>query len=112
MRIILLFLGIIFLLVAVLFLVNLTGIMPISEYLKDRCTRYCHHSHCPHFEAKVEAKHSLALKIQPAYQNAIYALKHNSLNLSYAMINLLVFVIGFPVLILSLSFNLLRKWKK
>lgn len=83
--------------------------MPTDEYLSDQCTRYCHNSHCPHFEAKVVTKNALALKIQPAYQTAIRSLKFNPFGLSYTTINLLVFVFGFPVLIFL---NLWRLWKK
>ncbi|MEM8526723.1 MAG: hypothetical protein AAGG68_18935 [Bacteroidota bacterium] len=91
--------------------VNFTGKNPTHEYSKDHCTRYCHDRHCPHFKAKVVDKNSLALNIQPAYQTAIRALKYNPIGLSYTTINLLVFVLGFPVLIFFLSFNLWRKWK-
>lgn len=86
--------------------------MPTDEYLKDRYTRYCHNSHCLHFEKKVEAKNWLVLRMQPAYQTTIRALKYNSLGLSYTTINLFIFVIGFPALLFFLSFNLIRKWKK
>ena len=100
------------LLLTITYIINLTGIIPTDKYLSDQCTRYCHNSHCPHFESKVKAKNALALKIQPAYQTAIHSLKFNPFGLSYTTINLLVFVFGFPVLIFFLSFNLLRKWKK
>lgn len=110
MKALLFLFSLLLLLLAITYIINLTGIKPTNEYLSDQCTRYCHNSHCPHFEQKVEAKNSLALKIQPAYQTAIRALKQNPMGLSYTAINLLIFVVGFPALIFFLFFNLLRKW--
>ncbi|MEL6719899.1 MAG: hypothetical protein AAFP82_14395 [Bacteroidota bacterium] len=112
MRTILILTGIFLFLLVAMTAINLTGIIPTHEYLKEQCTRYCHDHHCIHFEAKLNTQDSFASKIQLTYQTTIQMLKHNPLGLSYQTINLLIFVIGFPLLIFLLSFNLIRKWKK
>jgi len=83
---------------------------PTTKYNSKLCTRICHDKGCKHFALKLKdktntswAKHSFSY-----YQKNIEWLKNNPLGLSYAQMNILVYVIIFPLLCLYLLIRLLK----
>jgi len=82
-----------------MFGVNRSGAKPSSKYDAKKCTRFCHNHQCLHFNNKLKTS------ILPP----INLLKNNTLNLSYQEINLLVYVLILPIILLILLYGIIRK---
>ena len=83
-----------------------------SKYNKEYCTWYCHNVTCLHFKASYN-KYPTDFKkrnkkIFDGYVNGLHG---NRLGLNYRNINLLVFIILYPVLGSFLLWNLIRRLK-
>ena len=72
--------------------INESSPKPEKEFMADKCSRYCHDHGCSH-----KPSDSVFNKI---YSSTIYHLKHNPLNLSYKEMNILVFIVLWPLLML------------
>ena len=83
---------------------------PTSKQLSQKCTRSCHNNGCKHFTLKLKDKtnNSWAVKNFSLYRENIKWLKNNPLGLSYAQMNILVYVVAFPLLCLYLLIRLLK----
>lgn len=71
------------------------------EYLPDQCSRYCHDHACPHAD--------LSPRQQQLYAANLSWLTNNPFGLSYQAVNLLIYVLLLPFLILFFLWTLLRK---
>lgn len=85
-------------------LVNQLSPSPTPFYIKEQCSRYCHDKGCPHFQTNVKEGNRITLFFHAYHENVIQLLKNNPFGVSYKMMNILVFVIFFPFLILSLLY--------
>ena len=85
--------------------VNECSPSPTHAYDKIDCTRYCHDKGCPH-AADFRQDHP---QLSRYYAANIQWLKKNPLGLSYQAINLLLYVIIAPLLMLLLFWGLIRK---
>jgi len=76
----------------------------------ELCTRACHNSHCSHFALKLKDANYDAIpkRYFSSYQKTMYWLKHNPFGLSYATMNILVYVVLFPLLFIVLLWKLLQ----
>ena len=88
--------------------VNMLSPKPTNQLDPGRCTRYCHSVTCPHVKPALQQK-GFTQFLWKRYQNQILWLRHNPLGLSYRDMNLLYYVVGYPVVILLLIWGLLRK---
>ncbi|MBC7861382.1 MAG: hypothetical protein IAF38_00325 [Bacteroidia bacterium] len=97
----------------IVILVNSFSPQATFSYKKENCTRYCHNNGCPHFEKKMAdvKPGSLKSKAFDFYCWNIEALKNNPLDLSYAEMNILVYVLFFPLSSVFLFRFLVRKKK-
>ena len=80
------------------------------SYASDRCTWHCHDKGCSHFLAN-QAQQVFPAGFYRLYTSNIQWLKDNPLHLSYREMNILVYVILFPILLLGLLWGLFRKRK-
>ncbi len=90
--------------IILMIMVNETSPAPSSQLDQSACTRYCHNHGCPHgtlsgWQAKV-------------YAANINWLKANPFGLSYQQMNLLLYVILFPLMIVFALWSLIRKRRK
>ena len=83
-------------------IVNETARKPSDKFEKEYCTRACHNHGCKH----IEWNNKTILKM---YSANIRWLKHNPLGISYKEMNVLLYVVLVPLLILLLIWNLMRK---
>ncbi|MEO0471599.1 MAG: hypothetical protein AAF206_18360 [Bacteroidota bacterium] len=76
-----------------------------------KCSRFCHDRYCPHWKDSTQSVKSGSFYdlAQQAYDTNILWLRHNGLGLSYAEMNILVYLILFPILSLLLLWGLIRK---
>ncbi|MEO1450525.1 MAG: hypothetical protein AAFV07_13435 [Bacteroidota bacterium] len=81
---------------------------PVNKLISARCTRYCHTVECPHVKPAL-ARAGLPRQLWKRYTEQINWLAQNPLGLSYRDMNLLYYVIGYPVVLLLLGWGLLRK---
>lgn len=86
--------------ILLMILINESSEKNTHKFLKEKCTRHCHNISCKH--------HNTTGFKNYLYQKNILLLKQNNLGLSYKQVNILVYVIGFPLIILLLFFNLIR----
>lgn len=84
-------------------IVNESSPSPTSQRL-EVCSRYCHDHGCPHFGQAATPTWMLIL-----HDAHIHWFKNNPFGLSYQHFNLLVYVGIYPVLLLFLWWNLIRK---
>ncbi len=92
-------------------IINEISSSPSSTYSSKECTRICHNSGCKHFYEKLKNvdETSLAITNFSLYKKNIKWLKNNPFGLSYAEMNLLVYVILFPLISILLLIRLLKK---
>lgn len=78
--------------------------------IKNYCTRACHNKGCTHFNKKRlnKKQNTFVTKHYNTYKNNIIWLKNNPFGLSYVQINLLLYVIVFPIASLYLLWRLLK----
>ncbi len=96
-------------------LVNETSGPPTEKYRRDRCTRYCHSVGCLHTVEKYKDGSSpYGKSAEQVYNTAIAWLGNKETGMNYREMNLLVFVLGMPLLMSILLWELIRKdrWKK
>lgn len=78
---------------------------PTAARVAGRCTRYCHDHACPHVTpVNSPAYH----RLRPLYEFTIRALASGGSGAAYVMANLLVFVVVIPLLLLRLTYAVLR----
>ena len=82
--------------------------VPSSELNIVKCTRYCHNNVCEHF-VRDQNENRISPVIVNAYTQNINWLKDNPFGLSYQHINLVLYVLIGPLLILLLFWGVLRK---
>ena len=100
--------------VLMMFVVNKQGQVPTNQYNVEECTRYCHNVACPHFKRNFDTYQNqlpIAKSFRETYWGNIRALKQNAIGLSYQQINLLIYIIGFPMLTSLLTWGAFRKGK-
>lgn len=96
----------------ILVLVNASHPKPSHNYQADKCTRYCHDKKCMHFEQKrmlLQQKSKSWVLMYKIYKKNIALLHENRLGLSYYAINLLIYAIGFPLIMTVLLWGAIRK---
>ena len=86
----------------VMIIINETAPKPTTVFQVERCTRYCHNHPCRHVS-------EIAPTIQKLYKANIIWLKNNPLGVSYKFMNLIVYVLTYPLLIIGLSWLAFRK---
>ncbi len=112
MKRLLFFLSILLLPIVLMVWVNAVGGSPSHERQEQRCTRYCHDKGCVHHKRQLDSESSnWTLFLHELYQQNIQLLKHNPFGLGYAEMNILIYVILFPLIISLLSWGLIRKRK-
>lgn len=104
-----------------LLMIIVNSIMGTShhKFEEKRCTRYCHDKGCIHYVDKnrrnsiqgVNSNYTLRLQnwVEKIYMKNIELLHHNRMGLSYAVANILIYVIIIPFLCALLLWNLIRK---
>jgi len=96
--------GLILFSLAVIITVNETSPLPTRELSQKNCTRHCHDKGCIHYQEEEVSPFLLSV-----YKQNIYWLKQNPFGLSYKEMNLLLYVIIAPFLIIVLLWGLIRK---
>jgi hypothetical protein len=96
-------------LVSFLFVVNWLAPKPQNSFNPEQCTRYCHNLGCKHSQS--DEGNQFAKSARKLYFDNIRLLKNNGLGLTYKEMNLLVYVISYPILVLLLFWNVLPKNK-
>jgi len=85
---------------------------PTHRYLPTQCTRYCHDNGCPHAARKYEhSKSSMVGWARKIYTGNMRLLRGNSLGMHYSHINILIYVILFPLLFAILLWGAIKKSK-
>lgn len=89
------------------------NISPTYAIDQNHCTRACHNKGCIHFNKKMLNKHeqNFVTKHFETYKKNIQWLKNNPFGFSYVEMNLLLYVILFPVLSLFLFWKLIQQKK-
>ncbi len=88
-------------------IVNESSEEPTTTYTKGKCTRACHNNLCKHF---IELNDdNIVKKNFNIYKKNINWLKNNPFGLSYASMNILVYVILFPLFSSILIWRILKK---
>ena len=90
----------------IVFVINFFAPSPSHEHQEERCTRYCHDHFCPHFIQQQAQPSSLSYRL---YSANVHWLKNNPFGLAYRDINLWLYVVLAPMLMLLLLFLALRK---
>jgi hypothetical protein len=95
----------------IVIVVNETNKTPSTLVNKTQCTRACHNTGCIHFNAKLKDNNesSFVTRHYSTYKKNIIWLKNNPFNLSYVQINLLLYVILFPIISIVLLWRLIKK---
>jgi hypothetical protein len=90
-----------------LILVNTFSPQPGSLKDANKCSRYCHNKGCVHFEKKMNRENSSFLSTGAFrfYRWNISALKNNFLGLSYRDMNLFLYVIFLPGIMIILCWT-------
>jgi len=79
------------------------------QYVKEYCTWYCHDITCPHWKISYKKEPTEIKKIhKDIFDWHITSLHKNPLKLNYGAINLLVFLVGYPVIGGLLVWNLIK----
>ena len=100
--------------ITIMVIVNVTSSSPTDQYIKERCTRYCHNKGCPHFRknfSTYQDESPFFRSLHQLYWANIKALKQNGLGLTYQEVNLLLYVVIFPCVTVLLTWGALRKQK-
>ncbi len=87
---------------------------PTYDLLEDKCSRYCHNNGCTHYAEKYNDNRNefpIIEKMKNLYAWNIRWLKNNPLGLSYAAMNILLYVILAPTLMTLLLWGAIRKGK-
>ncbi len=83
-----------------------------NAYNQEYCTWYCHNITCLHFKASYKEKPTSLKKMNKTiFDGYVNSLHGNMLGLNYRNINLLVFIILYPILGSLLIWNLIRRLK-
>ena len=82
---------------------------PPTGYLEDKCSRYCHNITCKHAIEKQGTEKPMTKFTLRLYEKNIALLKENKLGLTYKEINLLIYVVVFPILSGVMLWGVLRK---
>jgi len=108
------FLAIIALPFLVMVIVNESMSTPKWEYTETKCSRYCHNKGCSHTIDKYNSDDLTETQVKMArlYNANIVWLKKNPLGLSYQAMNILLYVIVFPLLLYLLLWGLVRPLKR
>lgn len=95
----------------VVIIVNETSMKPSTAVNEAYCTRICHNRGCLHFNKKRLNKNNsgFVARHYGSYKRNIDWLKNNPFSLSYVEINLLLYVILFPVVSVLLLWRLIKK---
>lgn len=96
--------------ILIMILVNENMPKVSASYNSSQCSRACHDSHCLHFEKKLKdaSYDAIPKRYFGVYQKTMYWLKHNPFGLSYVEMNMLVYVILFPLCFVILLWKLLQ----
>ncbi|WP_426491243.1 hypothetical protein [Hymenobacter sp. 102] len=78
---------------------------PTAARVAGRCTRYCHDHACPH---ALPANSPAYFRLRPLYGLTIRVLSAGGGGPMYVLANLLVFLVGIPLLLLHLTYAVLR----
>jgi len=80
------------------------------KFVEDYCTWYCHDVTCLHWKNDYRQNPSKLKRMhRDIFDWYVTSLHNNGLGLNYGSINLLVFIIGYPVIGALLLWNLIRK---
>jgi hypothetical protein len=83
-----------------------------NNYKEDYCTWYCHNVTCLHYKESYKiAPTTFKKSNKQIFDWYVTSLHANKLGLNYRNINLLVFILVYPVLASLLLWNLIRKVK-
>ena len=77
---------------------------PTTTYQEGKCTRYCHNKACLHTE-----ENRLTNGLSSIYQGNIHWLKYNPVGIDYEEMNIVVYVLLYPLLVIVLLWGLIRK---
>lgn len=78
---------------------------PTAARVATRCTRYCHDHACPH---ATPANSPAYNRLRPLYELTIRVLAAGGSGAAYVLANLLVFLVAIPLLVLRLTYAVLR----
>ena len=82
------------------------------KYVEEYCTWYCHDVTCLHWKASYKSKPTKLKKMhKDIFDWYVSSLHNNPLKLNYGIINLLVFIIGYPLVGGLLVWNLVKRIK-
>ena len=77
---------------------------------ETRCSRYCHNNGCPHIKEQLKKNPSSWKKmIKKTFDWNVGALHKNSIGLSYQKINILIYILLFPLVMAILLWGAIRK---
>ena len=83
-----------------------------DKYLSEHCTWYCHNVTCKHWENAYKQNPTKVKKMhKDIFDWYVNSLHGNSLGLNYRFINLLIFILGYPVAGGLLVWNLIKRIK-
>ncbi|WP_022826281.1 hypothetical protein [Hymenobacter norwichensis] len=78
---------------------------PTAARTPTHCTRYCHNHACPH---ATPANSPAYFQLRPLYGSIVRALATGGGGTTYILANLLVFLVAIPLLLLRLTYAVLR----
>ena len=78
---------------------------PTAAWVATRCTRFCHDHACPHATPSNSPAYH---RLRPLYELTIRALAAGGGGAAYVLANLLVFLVVIPLLLLRLTYAVLR----
>ena len=82
------------------------------KYVKEYCTWSCHDVTCKHWKDSFKEDNTPVKKMhKEIFDWCVTGLHNNWLGLNYGAINLLVYIIGYPLIGSFLIWNLIRKIK-
>ncbi len=97
------------LILPLLLMVVVNEFAPVSTHQPNvrLCTRYCHDANCFHWQSKPLS--FVGINADQLYTQTILALRNNPFGLSYAAMNIWVYVVFTPLLTLLMFWGLIRK---
>jgi hypothetical protein len=78
---------------------------PTAARAMTHCTRYCHDHACPH---ATPSNSPAYFQLRPLYELIVRALSAGGGGTVYMLANLVVFLVGIPLLLLRLTYAVLR----
>lgn len=78
---------------------------PTEARAATHCTRYCHDHACPH---ATRANSPAYFRLRPLYDGTVRALSAGGGGSAYILANLLVFLVGIPLVLLRLIYAVVR----